>query len=192
MSAPSDLEPQAFETFLLWLSSDRDQALKLHDSIMRAIVRYFIRKGCPDPEELASEVRERVIKIIAAGDEYPIPNALFYSVAKNVWKEYLREPKPEPMPVDDPPSPRDNESQEKELLAFCLEKCLARLESSERDLITRYYQGERGKKIKGRKGLAAEHGGENNLRIKAFRIRRKLGDWMRECIGNHSGTRGVN
>src|SRR5436305_12543927 len=45
MSATSDLEPQAFEAFLLWLSSDRDQALKLHDNIMRKITRYFVRTG---------------------------------------------------------------------------------------------------------------------------------------------------
>src|SRR2546423_822923 len=100
MSAQSDPRLGPFERFLLWLSPHRDVALKKHDDLMKKMRKYFVRKGCPESEELASEVRDRVVKIIDAGQDYPNHDALFYSVAAKVWKEYLRKPKPEPLPAE--------------------------------------------------------------------------------------------
>src|SRR5215472_1454690 len=51
-------DPGPFEKFLLWLSADSDLALKKHREIMRMITRYFVRKGCPEPEELAGRTRD--------------------------------------------------------------------------------------------------------------------------------------
>lgn len=169
-----------FERFLLWLSPDRELALKKHDEIMKKIVKYFVRKGCPESEELAGETRDRVIRIINDGSEYPNPDALFYSIAAKMWREYAMKPKSEPLPLDDLPLIADPEIKDKELQAHCLERCLAQLPDAERDLITRYYQGRGLDNIEARKQLVAEQGGENTLRVKAFRIRIKL----RTCISN--------
>jgi DNA-directed RNA polymerase specialized sigma24 family protein len=182
MTAQSGQAREPFEVFLQWLSVDRESALKKHDEIMRKINKYFVRKGCAEPEELAAETRDRVIKITGASQKYPNPDALFFSVASKVWHESLRKPKTEPLPSDDLLPVPKQETEEKERMAACLEKCLAQLPDSDRDTITRYYQDEGRAAINARKALMAEQGGDNTLRVRAHRIRIKLRTCMRACM----------
>lgn len=182
ITVQNDPGREPFELFLHWLSPDRELALKKHNEIMRRLNKYFVRKSCPDPEELAGETRDRVIKIISTGHDYPNHDALFYSVASKVWHESLRRPRTEPLPPDQFLPTSQQETEDKELKAYCLEKCLAQLSASDRDLITRYYQGESYDTIEVRKALMIEHGGENTLRVKAYRIRIKLRTCMRACM----------
>lgn len=182
MTVQSDPGHEPFEKFLRWLSPNRELAFKKHDQIMQKIGKHFIRNGCPDSEDLAAETRERVVRIINSGAEYPNSDALFYSVADKVWKEYARKPKPGPLPMNDVlPTPwRETEDMERKI--SCLERCLARLPEVERDLITRYHQGSGFDNIEARKRLMAEHGGENSLRVKTFRIRVKLRLCINSCM----------
>lgn len=174
---------EPFEKFLLWLSPNRDLALKKHDEIMRRIRKYFVRKGISESEDLACETRDRVIRIVNDGNrEYPNPDALFFSVAAKVRHEYLRKPRPDPLPADNLLPVPEQETEHKELLANCLQRCLARLPVSERDLITRYYEGRGLDNIEARRQLMVEHGGESTLRVKAFRIRAKLRTCINACV----------
>lgn len=182
MTAPLDPGREPFELFLRWLSADRELALKKHSEIMLKLNKYFSRKGCPEPEELASETRERVIKIVCASHDYPNADALFYSVASKVWHESLRKPKTEPLPAENLLPASQLETDDRELKAYCLERCLAQLSASDHDLITRYYQGEKCNMIETRRVLMTEHGGENTLRTKAHRIRLKLRVCIRACM----------
>src|SRR5215472_13290201 len=102
MTAQSGSGPGPFERFLLWLSADRDLALKKYQEIQKRITRHFVRKGFPDPEELFSETRDRVIAIISGGEDYPDRDALFYGVARRVWQESIRKCNTEPLEVDPP------------------------------------------------------------------------------------------
>lgn len=174
--------PDPFEKFLLWLSLDRDLALKKHDEIMRRIRKHFVRKGILESEDLASETRDRVIKIVNGSREYPNPDALFFSVAFKVRQEYLRKRKPDPLPADNLLPVPEQETEHKEMLEQCLQRCLARLPDSERDLITRYYQGRGPDNVQARRQLMAEHGGESTLRVKSFRIRAKLRICINGCM----------
>jgi DNA-directed RNA polymerase specialized sigma24 family protein len=187
MAVQPDTSREPFERFLIWLSPNRELALKKYDEIMRKTSKYFAHKSCPDSEELAGETRDRVIKIINAGVDYSNPAALFFSVASKIWMEYARRPRSEPLPEDELLLDRQQEAEVKERQAYCLQKCLAQLPESERDLILRYYQGQGLHNIEARKLLIAEHGGANVLRIKAFRIRMKLRACMGACI--HEGAR---
>jgi DNA-directed RNA polymerase specialized sigma24 family protein len=188
MMAQLDPGCEPFDLFLRWLSADRELAMKKHNDIMRRLNKYFVRKGCPEPEELSGETRDRVIKIISSGQNYPNPDALFYSVASKIWHEFLRKPKTEPLPAESFLPAARHETDDRELKAFCLEKCLAQLPASDRDLITRYYQGEGGNIIETRRILMAEHGGENALRVKAHRIRLKLRICMAGCMSGAGST----
>jgi hypothetical protein len=173
--------PEAFERFLRWLSPDRDLAVKKYGEIMQKMVKYFVRKGCSEPEDLAAETRDRIIEILNGPIEYPIPEALFYGVANKIWHEELRKPKPEPLPDEGRfliPEP----TIDKELQAYCLTACLAKLSGFDQDLITRYYDGQGRSKIEARRLLAAACGGENNLRIKTCRIRHRLRNCMEICM----------
>lgn len=170
--------PGPFERFLRWLSSNRDQALKMHEQLQKKITQFFIRKGCLDSQELFSETRQRIIDIICSGRAYDNPQALFYTVARIVWLEERRKPKSEPMVDDIPECPQ--ETRDKEMRAFCLDSCLAKLPEPHRELIIQYYAGSGQGKIEGRRRLAASYGSDNSVRIKTFRIRAAL----RMCIGD--------
>jgi hypothetical protein len=178
--------PGSFDQFLRWISPDRDAALKRYEEIRSKITSYFVRKACDDPDELFGETRDRVIQILAAGGNYPIPDALFYSVARKVWLEDIKKPRPEPIDKNDPPMPASDPH--KEFRAGCLETCLEKMLPSERDLITGYYQGQGREKIEARRLLATQHGGENTLRIKTFRLRK----WLRLCVDDCMNQRRAN
>ncbi len=183
MTAPPDTTRESFEKFLLWLSPDREAALAKYSEIMKKMNKYFTRKGCLDPEDLAGETRDRVIRIVNASEQYSNPEALFYGVANRVWKEFARKPKPEMLPVDDLLSVFREDNDGKERQSNCLERCLAQLPEPERDLITRYYLLRGRSNTEARKIFMAEFGGENTLRVKAFRIRSKLRICIEACMG---------
>lgn len=182
MTAQPDPSREPFEKFLVWLSSDRDLALEKHDEIMRRMRKYFVRKGCPDSEELAGETRDRVIRIVDNGSTNPNADALFFSVAANVWREYLRKPKPEPLPAPDLLPALTQDTQHKESLVLCLEKCLARLPVPDRNFIQCYYETRGGDSGERKQLLMAEHGEESTLRVRAFRIRGKLRTCIKGCM----------
>lgn len=172
---------EAFERYLLWLSPDRDLAIQKHGEIMQKMARYFIRKACLEAEDLAAETRDRVIKIIAGPIEYPNPEALFYSVARKIWLEETRKPKPEPLP-EDHSFPAQEPEIDRELQVYCLHECLGKLPRPEHELITSYYEVCEADKIEGRSLLAASCGGKNSLRIKTCRIRSRLRICIERCI----------
>lgn len=186
MTAQPGPAPGPFDRLLLWLSPDRDAAIQKYLAIEKKLIKYFVRKGCSDPEDLFAETRERVIRIINEGRVYDNADALFYAVGRRVWHEDDREIKTQPLAFDVPAPSRS--TPHLELQSACLQKCLAALSETDRNLITRYYEGERRNKIDIRSKLADENGGHNLLRIKMFRIRKKL----RACIDRCMAQYGAN
>jgi len=182
-----DITPEDFERFLNWLDPDRDRAIAKYQVVRVRLERYFACKGCGvDSEEVADETMARVAKKVAEiGDSYVGERLRYFiGVARNVYLEWLKRPKPIPLAVDpiEPPQPLD-EGDEKELLDRCLERCLSGLSEKDRDLILRYYVGEKSEKIAARKKLADEYGlAPNALRIRAHRIRTDLRSCLEKCV----------
>lgn len=176
------LSPDDFARFLSWLSKDNEVALKRYWAIRKRLISFFVRKGCSDPLELFDKTVDRIIRKIRAGGEYTNQDAFCYGVARNIWLEHNRKPTPDPLVTDNIPSPPDDEGELLEQKLKCLEGCMEELSPRSRDLITRYHQNQGRKKIESRKELAKEHGGENTLRIKAFRIRKSLHDCVNACL----------
>lgn len=179
------IDETTFKQFLQWLSEDSYMAGQEYLHIRRLMVTYFTRKACPDPDGLADTTLDRAVGVIAKGNAYPTPRALCYGIAKNVWREYLKENKPVPLEETYVLNPV-NATEQQELEARCLEKCLSKLSETRRDLIARYYQGSGKDKVETRKALARDHGGEERLRIKAFRIRKELRRCIDSCIKQSS------
>lgn len=176
------LSPDAFARFLRWLAADIEQALKRYWAIRKKLVNFFVRKGCSDPHELFDKTVDVIVRKIDAGGEYPNQDAFCYGVARNIWLEHRRKINPDPLVTDNISSPNDDERELHEQKLKCLEDCMEELSPRSRDLITRYHQNQGRKKIESRKELAKEHGGENTLRIKAFRIRKSLHDCVNTCL----------
>jgi DNA-directed RNA polymerase specialized sigma24 family protein len=176
------LTPDAFARFLRWLAEDIELALKRYWVVRKRLVNFFVRKGCLDPHELFDKTVDVVVRKIDDGGEYANQEAFCYGVARNIWLEHQRKPKPDPLVTDNIPAPRDEERGLLEQKLKCLEGCMEELSPRSRDLITRYYQNQGRQKIESRRELAKEHGGENTLRIKAFRIRKNLHDCVNACV----------
>jgi hypothetical protein len=181
------LTPESFETFLSWLSPDRDVAGRKYEQIRNKLVSFFSWRGCHIPEELFDRTVDRVCGKIGLGAAECSGDALSfcYAVARFVLQEYWREVKLVPMP-DDLPFLKGNDPERKEQELQFLESCLDRLSAGDRDLITAYYQGEGRERIRIRKQLATEAGGANALRIQVFRIRARLRKFLSDRAQDQS------
>lgn len=79
-------------------------------------------------------------------------------------------------------------SEERELEFDCLEKCLEKLTSRNRDLILDYYRDAEEGMIEHRRALSARLGiGLNALHIRAHRIRANVERCVSECL-EHNRT----
>jgi DNA-directed RNA polymerase specialized sigma24 family protein len=176
------LTPEAFASFLLWLSPDQAHAARKYLELRSGIVKLFIRKGCAHADELADRTLDRVVSIAhLEPGKYGSAFALSCGVARNVWLEYLREQRHEPLEDDRVAAPQIAEDSTEEE-AQCLSYCLERLSIQDRDLIVKYHQFQGREKIETRKQLADAYGGHNRLRVTAYRIRVRLHDCISSCV----------
>lgn len=193
------MSPDDFERFLQWLDPDREKAGEKYPVIQARLTRYFTCRGCGvDADQLADETISRVTRKIEqiadayVGERLPY----FLGVSRNVYSEYLK--KLIVMRTSQPP-PAPDSADEKELLDRCLEGCMNRLTSENRDLILEYYTGEKSDKIAHRRRLADKFGiAPNALRIRAHRIRTDLRHCVEDCVAeennkeNHDETKRAN
>ncbi len=180
---------EELEKLLAWLDADREVAGAKHEVLRSRLMRLFVNRGGADEARLADEVINRVaVRIDTLVQTYDNPTKCLLGFANKVAKEYLRVQRElqlstEAMPH--PPAPDVDDQKRLELEDDCLARCLADLSKSENELFRRYFQEEKRKKIKPRSRLAAELGlTANALRIKSYRIRRRLRRCMEICLGN--------
>ncbi len=177
------LTRESFDALLAWLDSDREVAGQQYEAIRRRLIKLFTCRGCYEPEDLADETINRVIKKLPeiekefAGDKI----RYFYGVANKVHLEYIRR-KPVPdLPIDlaiDDEAPPNLELE-------CLDKCIAELTTNNQSLLIEYYQEDKRAKINHRKDLAERLGiAANALRIRAYRLRAGVEVCVRDCL-NH-------
>src|SRR5436305_11217680 len=98
---------EAFGIFLHWLAPDLEQGAKEYLDLKKKLIRLFICKGCAhSSEELADETLDRMVRIVHKEPaKYSKPIALCIGVAKNVWREYIKQITPDPLKSDDIPAP---------------------------------------------------------------------------------------
>ena len=178
------LTAEGFGKFLRWLSENDELAVREYQSIRMKLVRYFIHKGCSDPDDLFDKTVDVVVGKIDTCGECPSPLAYCYGVAKNIWRQDLRERKSAPpatleenMALPVYPDPQFHEQELK-----CLERCVEQLSPTDRDVVTRYHQGQGRDKIETRRLLADRVGGVNALRIRVCRIRKELRICVVDCV----------
>ena len=181
MKRERDPTPEEFEKFLAWLDPDRDEAARKFERIRTRLVQIFISRGWIDAEMLTDEVLNRVcVRIDEIKIKYPDPLRCCVGFVDNVHREYLREQRKRDDAIC-PPSPRPLE--ELEMEDRCLNECFATLAKSDRELVERYFHGEKGVRISGRKKLAVERMLTSNaLRIQAFKLRKKLTLCFNACL----------
>jgi DNA-directed RNA polymerase specialized sigma24 family protein len=185
----AELAEQTFRRLLAWLDQGVNTNGQSYLAIRERLLGYFDRKNCFNADELADETLNRVARRLDEEDgniETEIPARYCYIVARFVFMEYLRASEKQIAALDDlsrqakAMSPEDRDR--KERMLECLDRCAAKLEASQRELILGYYSGEQRVKIENRRSLAQTLGiTVNALSIRACRMRDKLESCVKEC-----------
>ncbi|HKQ92249.1 MAG TPA: hypothetical protein VJZ77_16435 [Blastocatellia bacterium] len=181
---------EAFDQMMAWLDSDRERAGQKYEEIRCGLIKIFVCQGCSDPEGLADETIDRVIhKIPEIVPNYAGNPALYFSgVARYILLEYKnRIAQLRLLPAAPPKHIEKDEDIEREY--ECLDRCIERLTSANRELIMEYYREEKRAMIENRKRLAERLGvTPNALRVRADRIRNSL----EKCVANCLKQKGTN
>jgi DNA-directed RNA polymerase specialized sigma24 family protein len=179
------LTQEAFESLLTALGTDRDNAATKYLELHRNLVRFFEWRGCSFPDDHADETLNRIAKKIALGEEVRDLASYSLGVARllllEIFKERMREQNALKESANAQES-ADNASDSEENLE-CLRGCLKQLSDENRTLVLQYYQGEKGEKVKNRRGLVERLGVPvNTLRMRVLRLREKLQVCVEECV----------
>jgi hypothetical protein len=191
--AKRKMTQEDFEEVLLWLDyspdgavPNRDRGAEKYEKIRDRIIRIYRTRGCGRADEVADESLERFankarkLRLTYKGD----PALYIYAIAKRVYREILREESQ----TFTPPTER-GDADEVELRHAWLEHCLKLLKPEARDLILRFYFGEKREKIENRKNLAAELGITSRaLSLRALHIRQKLYDCVKGYLSGNFPT----
>lgn len=190
------ITPSAFHQLLNWLDEGVNSDGQSYLETRRRLVIFFDRKNCPAPDELADETLNRVARRLEEEGkiESDAPAKYCYVTARFVFMEYLRAKDKTSVPLDSVLQlPQVNklavteaETEErnlKEKRLNCLEQCVGKLETGNREIILSYYFGAEKIKIENRRALSEKLGiSANALSIRACRIRDKLETCVRKCV----------
>ena len=175
------LTAESFGKFLRWLSGDDEEAVRQYQTIRSKLVRYFVHKGCADPDDLFDETVDIIVGKIDECGAVVSPLAYCYGVAKNVWRQSTRKLRTVSQSQDFPsPEPEDRSDYERELR--CLERCMSQLPPDKREVVAQYHLSHGRERIETRQGLAGGKTGANALRIKVCRIRKDLRMCVMDCM----------
>ncbi len=193
-----EIYAEQFAALLRCFDSDRERAWTIYAGVRERLTRFFAEKNCLSPVECADDALDRAARRLAEGaqitttDPYSYILGIAYNVLREYWKSRdrglieLESLSPGLHPSHDPAVERaeEEESEARERRLECLTRCLARLPPEQRTFLDAYHTGAQGgTRIEGRRLLAAELGVElNALRIRACRIRDRLGKCLRACL----------
>jgi DNA-directed RNA polymerase specialized sigma24 family protein len=190
MDRSSVLTQTTLDCLLQWLDSDRAVAGQKYEQVRRSLIKVFASRGCDDAEGLADETLTRVAQKaqVIAPTYKGNPNLFFYGVAKNVFREYLRNRSREVAVEEIENHQRkrailvfqiDQEESANEMRLKCVRECLQNLATEHHQMLTRYYKEDSSAKIESRKALAEQYRmSVNALRLKVHRLRESV----RQCV----------
>jgi RNA polymerase sigma factor (sigma-70 family) len=178
-----------FNTLLDRLDRDRTLAGERYKRLHNKLVKFFTYEGSDCPEDSADETINRVARRLEDGEGIQYLDRYALGVARLVYKEDLQRQRVARAAVLEVLRQTEDASgkQRSEARIAALQSCLDRLSPDSRDLILRYYRGERTSKIDNRKKLAQELGvPPNALRNRVFRLREKLERCLESAMSRNS------
>lgn len=193
MKKNKELTRESFDLLLEWLSPDREAAARKFEEIRQKLINIFYFRGCSDPESLADETINRVtekkqhLKTELSGD----PAKYFYAVANKIYLESFSARNRRFVQLDHQmalknPFALSDQLPDPETTAAeheCLEKCLEKLSSSDRELILQYFDSDKKDKNQQRQNLAKKWRlSLNSLRVKVHRLKSVLGRCVKKCL----------
>lgn len=187
------LTQPAFDGLLALLGPDRDVAANRYLEIRRNLVRLFEWRGCSTPEEYADETINRCARKVGDGEAIRDLATYCIGVARMLLLEMGRDRAMQARPLDEAPEPHvapHEPEGDRDRREDCLRLCLGQLPPDDRTLILRYYQGDKGDKIKNRNGLTRTMGiSAGTLRMRSLRLRASLQLCAENCLQNQGTKR---
>jgi DNA-directed RNA polymerase specialized sigma24 family protein len=179
---------QDFDLLLRALDPERERAGERYEAIRGRLLRFFLSRNAPQPEELADETFDRVCRKLAQGEVIRAADAglYFLGVARNVAREAWHQQAKRQQggfPQEALLRPAAVEPGDEQALA-CLERCLATLDAASRKDLLRYHHVRPGTSLEDqRRALAKRLGlGANALRIRMHRLRVRLRECLSACL----------
>lgn len=148
------------------------------------LLKFFAWRRCADPDDLADETINRLLKNVHAGQEISAdkPYSYVYAIATHVFMESLRAKKKSEVIID------IDEVQDiagAGAVDDCQKQCLEQLSDEKRELLARYYlDDDEREDIAGEQGLSL-----NALRLQVHRIKNWLRRCWEDCHKHCGGTR---
>jgi DNA-directed RNA polymerase specialized sigma24 family protein len=178
------LTPGALDRLLRQLAPDPEEAGQEYERLRRRLIHFFERRRCAAPDDLADQALDRLARRLDEGAEVRDAAAFLHGIAMRVWQESWRSPPAGAIPMASGP---DEEAERQDR---CLGECLSQLETGDRDVLLRYYDGDRRQRIEGRSRLAAELAvSPNALRIRTHHLRQRLESCVRACLDRAGNVR---
>jgi DNA-directed RNA polymerase specialized sigma24 family protein len=172
---------RGLEILIAGFDPDIAVASRKYQQLRRKLVRLFEWRGAWTADDLADETLTRVARKLGEGarvegDVEPFARG----VARLVFLEFLREQQRDdrlrssPLPASTPVAD--------EVDLDCLDRCLEKIATSDRETILGYYADDSAGRIEARRNLANRLGvSPTALRIRALRIRDRLETCLQEC-----------
>lgn len=163
-----NLNGAAFDRLLLALDPDREAASHKYEALRRKLIDLFAWERSEAPEDLADETLNRLARRVSEGADIPNFNRYAYGIARLLLQEEARSHRTRATALREfqmvsgtTPDPG---------ILDRLRRCLAELPTPSRELLERYYTGNRAQ-------LARDQGiSLNALRNRVLRLRRQLFD----------------
>lgn len=174
-------DTKVWDRFLALLNPDRDLAAVEYQRVYRTLLTFFRSRGCFDPEHCADDTIDRTMKRI---DEVRSLLPFMRGVARRVVWEVSRNRRIQlGADVLNRVASREIDSLEmllRERRLKCLDCCLQRLSSADREFVLAYHSCEKEEKAETKKMMAKAFGiSVGSLRVRAFRLRREIGGRFR-------------
>jgi DNA-directed RNA polymerase specialized sigma24 family protein len=190
-----NLEHPDFEALLRRFDPDTKRGIEKYENLRRRLVKFFEWNGCfSASEDLANLTLDTVAR---KPSDLVIRDvgAYSYGAARNILSEFQRRRGRE-RHFDDSPEVQGSapESDPERTLVTaidlqmrvdCLNSCLRKLKTDDRNLVLDYYSSEASTHIIHRQNLAERIGVSiNTLRVRVNRIRRTLEECVKGCRAN--------
>lgn len=175
-----ELTAEKFAGFLAWLDPDRERAGEEYERLRFRLCTFFTQRQCTFADDLADETINRVI-VKASVEKIENKIAYCYGVARNVYREWLREQRPH-LDISDV-TIATKAPEQPSFSIECLDKCLEELPPENRTLLLNYFSEARMEKIKLHQRISETlKTSQTGLRMRVMRSKRKLKLCVQDCM----------
>ncbi|MGE0363168.1 MAG: RNA polymerase sigma factor [Vicinamibacterales bacterium] len=186
----SSAEAAALARLLERLDADPAAAGERYEDLRHTLLRFFEWRHVAQADLAADETLDRLGRRLAEGEAVVDVRAYALGIARLVALEHHRRPEARHTALDEvstrhlaAPAERGADSPQ----LTCFDGCFAALSDEHRQFMLSYYAASGRARIEARAGLASRLGlSANALRLRAQRVRDRLEECIRGCLGPHA------